>query len=443
MRTRTGLNAGTYRWAVVGMLWFICFFNYADRVAIASVFPLLTREFHFSKADLGWISSAFTWVYAAASPFAGQFGDRYSRKLVIIGGMYVWSVITGFTALCTKFTQFVVVRGTEGLGEAFYMPASMGLVSDYHSPATRSRAIGLHGTSVYAGTVFGGTLAGWMGAVYGWRSPFIFLGAAGIVLGVALYAFIREPARNQAERIERGGEEHDPPPVPFVAFLREFARTPTAVLLIVAYFGVNLVDFVFLSWMPTFLTEKFGVKVALAGLGATVFTRIAMMAGSASGGVIADLRARVVAAGRIQVQAAAVFIATPFVFLCGYTRDMRMLIVAMTLYGFFKGVYDSNLTASFYDVITPARRSTATGLMNFLGWFGAGIGTPAIGYAVDRGATMSAAIASTAVIFLGVAGVLFFAAARTAARDIALRMKRDSVLLPINVNDRTDRTERG
>src|SRR5207342_319244 len=77
-----------YPWAVVGMLWFICFFNYADRQAIFSIFPLLEQHFGFNKAQLGVIGMAFTWVYALSAPLAGQVGDRYPRKLVIIGGLW-------------------------------------------------------------------------------------------------------------------------------------------------------------------------------------------------------------------------------------------------------------------------------------------------------------------------------------------------------------------
>src|ERR1051326_2845725 len=168
-----------YKWAVVGMLWFICFLNYADRVAISSVNPILRAKFHFTNEQIGIISSAFSWVYAAAAPFAGWVGDQVARKPVIIGGLYVWSLVTGFTGLCGKFWQFVAVRATEGLGETFYIPASMSLISDYHGKATRSRAIGLHQTSIYAGTIFGGAFAGWMAVKYGWQSPFLFLGGGG------------------------------------------------------------------------------------------------------------------------------------------------------------------------------------------------------------------------------------------------------------------------
>jgi MFS family permease len=414
-----------YRWVVVGILWFICFFNYADRLAIFSVFPVLEKKYHFTKEQLGMIGAAFTWVYAAASPVAGHVGDRFPRKWVILSGLYIWSLITGLTSVCTKFWQFLLVRGSEGLGETFYMPASMAIISDYHTPATRSRAIGLHQTSIYAGTIGGGALAGWMAERYGWQSPFVALAIAGIVLGLIMNAAIREPRRNEAERQERGEtislvmpEEAPELAIPMTVFLREFIRTRTAVLLVAAFFGANMVGMVFLTWMPTFLKEKFGLNLALAGLGATFFIQVASMFGAMLGGVTADRWSKRRAEGRILVQALATLLGAPFIFLCGYTRNPWLLVVAMSLFGLSKGVYDSNLTAAFYDVITPTRRSTATGLMNLVGWIGAGLGAVAIGRAVDHHVTMSAAISSTALIYLAVAAILYYTASATARGDI-------------------------
>ena len=75
-----------YKWWVVFMLWFICFFNYADRQAISVVLPKLQSEFGFDKEMQGYIGSAFMWVYAAGAPFAGYIGDRVRRKDLILGG---------------------------------------------------------------------------------------------------------------------------------------------------------------------------------------------------------------------------------------------------------------------------------------------------------------------------------------------------------------------
>src|SRR5437763_7493232 len=92
----------TYKWSVVLMLWFICFFNYADRQAIFSVFPKLQEEFGFDKVRLGLIGAAFMWVYAFGAPFAGFIGDRVRRKSLILGGCLFWSCITVMTGWCSK-----------------------------------------------------------------------------------------------------------------------------------------------------------------------------------------------------------------------------------------------------------------------------------------------------------------------------------------------------
>src|SRR5690348_4625510 len=117
------------------MLWLVCFFNYADRQAIFSVFPKLESELGIDKVKLGLIASAFMWVYAAGSPLAGYVGDRARRKDLILGGCLFWSAVTSGTAFCSRAWQFVTVRAAEGLGECFYFPASMSLISDYHGPA--------------------------------------------------------------------------------------------------------------------------------------------------------------------------------------------------------------------------------------------------------------------------------------------------------------------
>lgn len=408
-----------YSWAVVGMLWFICFFNYADRQAIFSVFPLLESEFGFNKQEVGLIGSAFAAVYALTAPIAGQISDRTSRKMVILAGLYVWSIVTGFTAICSKVWQFVLVRGAEGLGETVYFPASMSLISDYHGKATRSKAMGFHQTSVYAGTIGGGVLAGWMGQHFGWQSPFIVLGAAGVVLGLVLAAFIREPARNEAERRDLGPAADVPveAPVPFTQFLLTLFTTPSAVLLILAFLGANSVGMVFLAWMPTFLYEKFNLSLTQAAFMATVYLQLASMGGSMLGGFMADwMRART-KGGRMFVQALGALCGAPFIVLCGTTTDLTILSGGLIMLGLCKGIYDSNIWASLYDVVPPSRRSSAVGMMNMIGWFGGSLGTFLIGMLVNQDVPMSIAIAWTAVIY-GVVGLILLTAGLFAPRRV-------------------------
>src|SRR5262245_50334769 len=113
---RSSLELTKYRWGVVLMLWLVCFFNYADRQAIFSVFPMLESEMGLSRTQLGLVGSAFMWVYAAFAPLAGLFGDRLRRKTLILTGLGFWSLITGLTGTAGSLWQLVLFRATEGFG---------------------------------------------------------------------------------------------------------------------------------------------------------------------------------------------------------------------------------------------------------------------------------------------------------------------------------------
>jgi MFS family permease len=126
-----------YKWYVVGMLWWISFFNYADRLAIFSVFSLLRYEMCLSKVELGLLGSSFAWVYGLGAPFAGMVIDRIRRKTAILGGLHVWSGICVATAFSRTFRHLLFFRATEGLGETFYYPASVSMISDYPNQRLR------------------------------------------------------------------------------------------------------------------------------------------------------------------------------------------------------------------------------------------------------------------------------------------------------------------
>jgi MFS family permease len=422
-----------YKWAVVGMLWFICFFNYADRQSIFSVFPKLKGEFGFDPVQLGLIGSAFAWVYAAGAPLAGFIADRLSRKRLILGGCLFWSAITMATSWCGRLWQFVAVRALEGFGETFYFPATMSLVSDYHDRRTRSRAMSFHQSSVYAGTIGGSWAGAWFAEQLGWRTGFYFFGTAGMLLALVLWRFLREPARGEAEiRLAPAVVEK---PLGVAETLVEIFRRPTAILLMLTFLGANFVATIFLTWTPTFLTEKFGFRLTTAGLSGTVFINLASALSVPLGGLLADRLARRYAGGRMMVQALGLAAGAAFVGLVGLTSDMHTLILAMTIFGLCKGLYDSNIFASLYDVIAPRARASAAGLMNTVGWGGGALGPLAVGIATKYGrhvpvdataaaqraaevANMSEAIAFGAVIYVAGAALLLVAAFRCAGRDV-------------------------
>jgi MFS family permease len=404
-----------YKWAVVAMLWAICFCNYADRQAIFSVFPLLEREMHLTPVQLGLLGSAFAWVYGLAAPLAGMVVDRVPRKSAILGGLHAWSAICIATVFSRTFRQLFFFRAAEGLGETFYYPASMSLISDYHGHETRSRAMGLHQTSVYVGTIGGGFFAGLIGQYYGWRLSFVVFGGIGIVLGLILHRFLKEPARGAAQDAALPSAA-----LPLPDFVRLILRTPTVPCLMGAFMCANFVAVVLLSWMPKFLFDKFHMGLAMSGLTATLFVQLASLAGAPVGGWLADAWRRRSPRGRLAVQLVGVLGGAPFVALCGLTTSVSTLILALTLWGFFKGLYDANIFASVFDVVGPEARGTAAGFMNAIGWLAGGgtaplvIGIIASKYNLGTAIALASCVYVAAALFLAT-GALFFVA-RDAAR---------------------------
>jgi len=487
-----------YKWVIVAMLWWMCFFNYADRQAIFSLFPLLQKEMNLDAVQLGWLGSSFALVYGLLAPFAGNIGDRFRRKNVIIWGLYVWSIICLLTGFSRRFVHLLFFRAAEGMGETFYFPATTSLLSDYHGKRTRSRALGLHNTGVYVGTIAGGFFAGLIGQHYGWRLSFYVFGGLGIILGLAIMWFVVEPQRGAAERAELSAEgqgdaaaRHAPEEtqprggflfavgamlaylacvgvmtylgyhigrvtgftstiggVPIgaalgalpgiaigvyvamyiihgrrgVEFLRWVFGTPSVLVLMLVFMGANFVALVALSWLPKFVFDKFHLPLALAALGATFPIQVATMIGAPMGGWFADLLRRRTPGGRMIVQALALIIGAPFVYLAGVAPALSGFFAALVFWGLLKGMYDANIFASVFDVVPPRMRGTAAGFMNMAGWLGAFPAPVIIGIIATRH-TLSIAIASASGVYVA-AGVLMLIGVAAFARRDAARMER-------------------
>jgi MFS family permease len=400
-------HVGSYRWWLVGMLWLICLFNYADRQAIFSVFPLLQREMHLDDVQLGVIGSAFMWVYAATLPLAGLIGDRWSRKYLILGGLAFWSIITLLTAWSRKYEHLVLFRALEGLGEAFYMPASLSLISDYHGPETRSRAMGLHQSSVYAGTVLGGTVAGLCADYYGWRSGFYLFGCSGVFLAVMLLFFLRDPPRRKTIGDPATSDSA------FRASAELFCN-PMVLLLMAVFVGANFVAMIFLTWLPSYLNRRFDMSLTLSGLNATLWLQAASVVGVLIGGWLADHWAGRRRGGRMLVQAIGLFAGAPLIFLTGWTLSVPVLVAALTGFGLFKGLYDANIWAALYDFVPQSRRATAMGWMNAIGWLGGSTAPVLIALAANHFG-MSVALSATSLIYVLFGTLLLIGLAGAAA----------------------------
>ena len=182
-------------------------------------------------------------------------------------------------------------------------------------------------------------------------------------------------------------------------------------VLMTVFIGANFVAMIFLTWLPSFLFRKFNMSLSMAGLNSTAWLQIASVLGVLSGGVLADRLARRHRGGRMITQGLGLLAGVPFLFLTGWTLSVPVLVIAMSAFGFFKGLYDSNIWASLYDVVPPERRATACGLMNSIGWLGGGTAPVAIAWA-SATYGMSACLSATSMVYLAFGLLLFWGVRR-------------------------------
>lgn len=412
-----------YKWVVLILFWFAYFFNQADRQVLFSVFPLVKAELGLSDVQLGLLSSCFFWVYALAVPLAGGLGDVLSRRKIIVLALLTWSAATFCSALVGGFALLLFFRALTGTSEAFYYPAANSIISDYHGQRTRALAMGIHQTSVYFGIVASGALAGYVGQRYGWRAAFLAFGGVGLVLAIVVWKFLREPARGLSERQEAqetAGAALAASP-DWKARVADTFRRPTALYLMGAFMGFKLVDAAYLTWMPTLLYRKFGLSLAESGFHATFWHHAGAALGVLAGGRIADLSSSRNALSRPLIQIAGLLCGAPFIFLLGWTESTVVVYASLALFGVFRGLYDSNLFASLYEVIPPESRATATGAMLSVPWLGAGMAPLVVGWLTQR-MTLGAALASTSVFYV-IAGFLILAACLSCFRRDAELMR--------------------
>lgn len=379
-------------WGIVGVLWVAATLNYVDRQSIFTLFQPIRTELHLADWQLGLLSTAFLWIYGIFSPLGGWLADRFSRSHVILISLCVWSVITAATGAARSFGELFAARALMGLSEAFYLPAALALIADYHRHATRSLATGIHQSGLYAGIIIGGAGAGWLGESQGWRFAFCALGVVGVLYALIAALMLRDapPAGDQQRTEKHGG----------TGAIRGLVRS-RQFLLIAAVFAVASMSYwMVYTWLPLYLLDRFGMSLTSAGFSATVYIQTASFAAIVAGGWISDRWSLRRAGARALVQAAGFAIAGPFLILTGSTSSMTVLVVALITFGLGRGLYDCNVMPVVCDTVDLDLRATAYGILNLLGCIAGGVMAAAAGY-LKSSIGLGAALQISGVLMIG------------------------------------------
>ncbi|MGH9752293.1 MAG: MFS transporter [Blastocatellia bacterium] len=360
---KTSRYATTYAWMIVALLWVVGMLNYLDRQVIFSLFPPLKAEFQVSDTQLGLLSTAFLWVYGLFSLPGGYLADRFSRRVVIIFSLAVWSLVTWATAHVDSFSQLLGARALMGISEACYLPAALAMIADHHGERTRSLATGLHQSGLYTGVILGGVLGGWMGEHYGWRSAFTLLGVAGLVYAIIAFFGLKGKAGAPATlpiEAESGRNKLN-----FLASVKELFSLRGFLILGAANSMAAIAFWIVYTWLPTYLYERFQMSLTGAGFSATFYIQAASFAGIILGGMLADRWSGANPRARVFTQVIGFISAGTFLFLVGYTSSWAVLILSLIVFGLGRGFFDCNLMPVLCQIAPNRLRATGYGIFNF------------------------------------------------------------------------------
>jgi MFS family permease len=345
-------------WLVVVLLLPVALLNYLDRQMLAAMKFSVMGDIASIGTEANWgrMLGQFKWVYALLSPVGGYLADRYSRRAVICASLFVWSAVTWATGHVTTYEGLLWTRSLMGTSEAFYIPAALALITDYHTGRTRSRAVGLHQMAIYVGVIAGG-FAGYVAdSSLGWRFAFDVSGLVGMAYAVPLALLLREPPARAAAA--RGGSP--------LGAVRELLGNGSF-LLLVAYFTLPaLAGWVVRDWMPAILKQEFGISQGLAGVSATLYWQVAAILGAALGGILADRWMRRSDRGRILTSAIGMSLIAPAILGMGQAGTLAVAVGFLVLFGLGWGFFDSNNMPILCQVVRPDLRATGYGLMNMV-----------------------------------------------------------------------------
>lgn len=385
-------------WLCVVLLMPVALLNYLDRQMMASMQSSVMEsipEFSSStepQAMWGFMLGQFKWVYAGFSLLGGAVADRISRRGTICGSLFVWSAVTWWTGQVTSYNELLWTRSLMGISEAFYMPAALAMIADYHVGTTRSRAIGMHQMAIYGGVIAGG-FGGYAATHLGWRSAFSACGVTGMLYTIPLLWQLRDaspqsirlstntappsPSTSQSQNASTPNANHpgtlagesaasQQPNDGLLQSLQSLLLDRSFLLLVMYFTFPAMAAWVVRDWMPSILKKEFGMGQGAAGVAATLYWQIAAIVGAFAGGWLADRWMQSTIRGRIYVGAIGVTMIVPAIFGVGNATNVAMAVSFLILFGLGWGFFDCNNMPILSQITKPNQRATGYGIMNFV-----------------------------------------------------------------------------
>jgi MFS transporter, ACS family, hexuronate transporter len=257
------MKNGKYRYVVAGLLFTAGAINYMDRAALGIVAPIVGKSLDLSPSQLGIIFSSFFVGYSIFSFLGGYFADKWGTVRVFTYAMGLWSLFCGLTAAATGFVSLLLCRVFFGIGEGPMSSNTNRTISNWFPRHETSTMIGFTFSGQTLGNAIAGPVVGLIAYAFDWRTSFIVIAVLGFLWLVMWRIFVTDkPAQNARVGTEERRLIDDSRAVAEAANVEDdgmtlgaYLRRPSTLALGAGLFAVNYTQYVFISWLPSYLTN--------------------------------------------------------------------------------------------------------------------------------------------------------------------------------------------
>jgi ACS family hexuronate transporter-like MFS transporter len=385
---RVRVGNSRVRWWICGLLFFASAINYVDRQVLGILKPTLQTQFGWNELDYGNIVSAFQFAYAIGLATAGRLIDRVGTRIGFAAAIALWSVAAtahagvivfgpavaralsiGGITMSASVAGFVAARFALGLGEAANFPAGVKAIAEWFPRSERALAVGLFNAGTNVGAIVAPLIVPGLTLAFGWQSAFIVTGVLGFAWLAAWWRIYTSPEeQRRVDAAELALIRSDPPePIVHIAWRTLLPRRQTWAFAV----GKVLTDpvwWVYLFWIPDFLSRRYGLDLTSVGL-PLIIIFVSADAGSIAGGWLSSALIRrgvSVNAARKSAMFVCALAVTPIGF-AARTSDLWTAVALISLAAAAHQGWSSNLFTLTSDMFPRQAVGSVVGIGGTIG----------------------------------------------------------------------------
>lgn len=383
--------------------------NYLDRGTLAVANSSIRSSLGLSLGEMGLLLSAFSWSYAMCQLPVGGLVDRIGPRRLLGVGLIVWSLAQAAGGFVGSFGAFIVARIVLGIGEAPQYPSAARVVTNWFPLRARGTPTGIYNAASPLGTALAPLCLSVLIASLGWRAAFVGTGAIGFVVALVWLALYRDPEAlrlNDEERRYLAGDADETHiahrRLSFADWRRLFSYGTTWGMLL-GFFGSVYLNWVYLTWLPGYLTIERHMSLMRTGFAASV-PFLCGFIGALVAGWFSDLitkRSRSAVASRRNAVVITMLGMVVFTIPAALVQSNTIALACISVVIFLANAASACSWALATAAAPPDRVASLGAIQNFGGFLGGALAPILTGYIAQAWSFVPALLTAAGIAFAG------------------------------------------